>query len=61
MSGDLTLPSKWGCDNFGGRNVLELRDGTKTNSQAKVQDEIDLHNQEKKVVNASRMEMVQQT
>jgi hypothetical protein len=33
--------------------MLELRDGTKMNSQAKVQDEINLQNQEKKAVNAS--------
>ncbi len=38
--------------------VLELRDGTKTNSQAKVQDEVNLHNQEKMVVSASWMEVV---
>jgi hypothetical protein len=33
--------------------MLELRDGIKTNSQAKVQDEVNLHNQEKKAVSAS--------
>jgi hypothetical protein len=33
--------------------MLELWDGTKTNSQAKVQDEINLHNQEKRAVNVS--------
>jgi len=33
--------------------VLELWDGTRTNSQVKVQDEINLHDQEKKAVNAS--------
>jgi hypothetical protein len=32
---------------------MELRDGTRTNSQVRVQDEIDLHNQEKKAVSAS--------
>jgi hypothetical protein len=30
--------------------MLELQDGIKMNSQAKVQDEINLHNQGKKVV-----------
>jgi hypothetical protein len=39
----------------------ELRNGIKTNSQARVQDEINLHNQKKKAVNASQMEMVRQT
>jgi hypothetical protein len=33
--------------------MLELQDGTKTNSQTKVQDKTNLHNQGKKVVNAS--------
>jgi hypothetical protein len=33
--------------------MLELWDGTRTNSQARIQDEINLHNQEKKAVNAS--------
>jgi len=33
--------------------VLELRDGTRTNSQTKVQNEINLHNQGKRVVNVS--------
>jgi hypothetical protein len=31
------------------------------NSQVKVQDEINLHNQEKKAVSANQMEMVQWT
>jgi hypothetical protein len=31
------------------------------NSQAKVQDEVNLHNQEKKAVSVSQMEVVQQT
>jgi hypothetical protein len=31
------------------------------NSQAKIQDEINLHNQEKKAINASWMEMVRRT
>jgi hypothetical protein len=35
--------------------------GTKTNSQVKVQDEVNLHNQEKRIVSASWMEMVRQT
>jgi hypothetical protein len=38
--------------------VLEFWDGTKTNSQVKIQDEINLHNQEKKAVSASQMKMV---
>jgi hypothetical protein len=33
--------------------VLEFWDGTRMNSQARIQDEINLHNQEKKVVSAS--------
>jgi hypothetical protein len=33
--------------------VLELRDGIRTNSQVKVLDEINLHNQGKKAVSAS--------
>jgi hypothetical protein len=35
--------------------------GYKMNSQAKVQDEINLHNQEKQVIIANQMEMMQQT
>jgi hypothetical protein len=38
--------------------VLELRDGIKMNSQVKTQDEINLHNQEKRAVSANRMEMM---
>ncbi len=38
--------------------MLELWDGTRMNSQARVQDDINLYNQEKKVVSASRMEVV---
>jgi hypothetical protein len=38
--------------------MLELQDETKMNSQVIVQDEIKLHNQEKKAINASWMEMV---
>jgi hypothetical protein len=34
-------------------DMLELRDGIKMNSQVKVQDEVNLHNQEKGVVNVS--------
>jgi hypothetical protein len=41
--------------------VLEFWDGTRTNSQVRVQDDINLLDQEKKAVNASRMEMVWQT
>jgi hypothetical protein len=33
--------------------MLELWDGTKIDSQTKVQDEINLQNQEKKAINAS--------
>jgi hypothetical protein len=33
--------------------VLELRDGTNTNSQVRVQDEVNLHNLEKRAVSAS--------
>jgi len=33
--------------------VLEFRDGTRTNSQAKAQDEVNLHNQDKRAVSAS--------
>jgi uncharacterized membrane protein (UPF0127 family) len=38
---------------FGEEEVLELRDGIRTNSQVKVQDVINLHNQKKKAINAS--------
>jgi hypothetical protein len=38
--------------------VLDLQDRTKTNSQARVQDDINLHNQEKRVVSANQMEVV---
>jgi hypothetical protein len=33
--------------------VLEFQDETKMNSQVKVQDDINLHNQEKRAVSAS--------
>jgi hypothetical protein len=33
--------------------MLELQDGTKLNSQMRVKDEINLHNQENRVVSAS--------
>jgi hypothetical protein len=33
--------------------MLELRDGTRTNSQAKVPDDVNLYNQEKMLVSAS--------
>jgi hypothetical protein len=39
--------------------MLELWDGTKTNSQVRVQDEINLHNQEKRAVIANQIKMVQ--
>jgi hypothetical protein len=32
---------------------VELWDGTRMNSQVRVQDEIDMHNQEKKAINAN--------
>jgi hypothetical protein len=32
---------------------MELRDGIRRNSQGKIQDKLNLHNQEKKAVNAS--------
>ncbi len=32
---------------------MELWDGTRMNSQVRVQDEIDMHNQEKKAINAN--------
>jgi hypothetical protein len=38
--------------------MLELWDGTKKNSQVRVQDVINLHNQGKKVIGASQMEVV---
>jgi len=38
--------------------MLELWDGTKTNSQGKVQEEINLHNQEKKAITANQMQVV---
>jgi hypothetical protein len=38
--------------------MLELWDGTRTNSQGRVQDEINLHNQEKKAIIANQMEVV---
>jgi len=34
------------------------RMGTRTNSQVKVQDEINLYNQEKKIVSANQMEVM---
>jgi hypothetical protein len=39
--------------------MLEFWDGTKTNSQVRVQDEINLQNQEKRAIIANQMEMVQ--
>jgi hypothetical protein len=41
--------------------MLEIQDGIRMNSQARVQDEINLHNQKKRVVSASQMEVVWQT
>ncbi len=41
--------------------VLELWDGIRTNSQVKIQDDFNLHNQEKRVVSASWMEVVRWT
>jgi hypothetical protein len=39
---------------------MELWNGIKMNSQTKVQNEVNLHNQEKKVINASWKEVVWQ-
>jgi hypothetical protein len=54
---------RWGTlfnlHHFGEEGVLELQNGTRTNSQSKVQDEVNLHNQEKKAVNGSWMEVIQ--
>jgi len=33
--------------------MLELQDGTRMNSQAKVQNEVNLHNQEKRAISAN--------
>ncbi len=41
--------------------MLEFQDGTRMNSQSKVQDDTNLHNQEKRAVSVSRMEMVEHT
>jgi hypothetical protein len=41
--------------------VLDLQDRTRKKSQARVQDDINLHNQEKKAISASRMEVLWQT
>jgi hypothetical protein len=41
--------------------VLELQDGTRTNSQVKVQDGINLHNPKKRAISVSQMEMVWRT
>jgi hypothetical protein len=38
--------------------MLELQDGTKTNSQEKIQNDINLHNQEKKAISANQIEVV---
>jgi hypothetical protein len=46
---------------FKDKGVLELRNGIKMKSQAIVQDEVNLHNQKKRVVSASWMEVVRQT
>jgi hypothetical protein len=43
---------------FKGRRMLELWDGTRMNSQVGVQDEINLHNQEKRVVITNQMKVV---
>ncbi len=53
-----TFPNSQHFGNNGG--VLELQDGTKMNSQARVQNDINLHNQEKRMVNASQMKVVRQ-
>jgi hypothetical protein len=41
--------------------MLDLWDGTRMNSQARVQDEINLYSQEKRVISANQMEMVWRT
>jgi len=41
--------------------MLELQDGTMTNSQVKIQDEIKLHDQKNKTVNANSMEVMWRT
>jgi len=38
--------------------VLELPDKTRMNSQTRIQDEINMHNQEKRLVSANQMEVV---
>jgi hypothetical protein len=38
--------------------MLEFQDGIKTNSQARVQDKINMHNQKKRAINANQMEVV---
>ncbi len=43
----------------GQEGMLELQDGTITNSQARVQYEMSLHNQTKRVINATQKQMVQ--
>jgi enterochelin esterase-like enzyme len=56
----------WGMfpnsQHFGGKGgVLVFQDGTRANSQVRVQNVINPHNQEKKVVNVSLVEVVKQT
>jgi len=45
----------------GQEGMLELQDGTRMNSQARIQNKINLHNLEKRAIGANRMEMVGQT
>jgi len=37
---------------------VELRDGTRMNSQVGIQNDINLHNQKKRAISVSRMEMM---
>jgi hypothetical protein len=40
--------------------MLELQDGIKTKSQARIQDEVNLHNQKRRSINVNWIQMVQQ-
>jgi hypothetical protein len=41
------------CSTSGYKGVMEFQDGTRKNSQSRIQNEINLHNQGKKTINAS--------
>jgi hypothetical protein len=49
------------CNILGVGGVLNLWNGTRTNSQSKVQNEINLHNQGKKAISTSWMQVKWQT